>query len=69
MNTFGYKLKKLRKEKGFTQQALAQEIKQAQSTISYWEQDKKEPIVSALKKLCITLDVSADYLLGLKDEY
>lgn len=69
MNGFGEKIKTLRKEKGYTQKELAQKIGQAQSTIVYWEQDKQEPTISSLKKLCDLFEVSANYLLGLTDEY
>lgn len=69
MNGFGEKIKELRKAKGLTQKMLAEQIGQAQSTIFYWEQNKQEPTISSLKKLCDIFDVSADYLLGLTDEY
>lgn len=67
MDGFGEKLRELRKEKGFTQKRLAQEIGQAQSTVFYWEQNLQEPSISALKKICAVFDVSADYLLGRTD--
>ncbi len=66
---FGEKIKELRKEKGWSQKMLALQIEQAQSTIFYWEQNKQEPNISSLKKLCEVFDVSADYLLGLTDGY
>ncbi len=69
MNGFGEKIKDLRKEKGFTQKELAEKIGQAQSTVFYWEQNKQEPNISSLKKLCEIFDVSADYLLGLINGY
>ena len=69
MNNFGEKIKELRKTKGLTQKTLAEQIGQAQSTIVYWEQNKQEPTISSLRKLCEIFDVSADYLLGLTDEY
>ena len=68
MKNFGEKIKELRKGKKLTQEGLAQQIGQAQSTIYYWEKNKQEPTISALKKLCEFFEVSADYLLGLKDE-
>ncbi len=69
MNGFGEKIKELRKEKGLTQKMLAEKIGQAQSTIFYWEQNKQEPTISSLKKLCEVFEVSADYLLGATEEY
>ena len=68
MDSFGEKLKELRKEKNLTQKQLAEALNNAQSAIFYWETNKQEPTISALKKICLFFDVSADYLLGLEDE-
>lgn len=67
MEGFGEKLKELRIEKGLTQKQLACEIDCAQSAVFYWENNRQEPTVSALKKLCKYFNVSADYLLGLEE--
>lgn len=40
---FGEKLAKVRKEKGFTQKQLAEEMGVYQKDISRWEQGKIEP--------------------------
>ena len=69
MKGFGEKIKELRIAKGYTQKKLAEELGQAQTTIFYWEQNKQEPNISSLKKLCETFEVSADYLLGLTEDY
>ncbi|MBR1975059.1 MAG: helix-turn-helix transcriptional regulator [Clostridia bacterium] len=69
MKDFGEKIKELRKSKNLTQKELAEKIGQAQSTIVYWEQNKQEPTISALKNMCEFFEVSADYLLGLTEEY
>ena len=68
MEHFGEKIRELRREKKLTQKELAQILDNAQSAITYWESNKQEPTISALKKLCVFFDVSADYLLGLEDE-
>ena len=68
MKDFGEKLKELRKEKGLTQKQLAEQLGNAQSAIYYWETNKQEPNISALKKLCQFFNVSSDYLLGLEKE-
>ena len=68
MENFGEKIRELRREKKLTQKELAQILDNAQSAITYWEANKQEPTISALKKLCLFFDVSADYLLGLEDE-
>ncbi|MBQ8229325.1 MAG: helix-turn-helix transcriptional regulator [Clostridia bacterium] len=67
MLNLGTKLKELRKEKILTQQELAKSIDLSQSTISCWENGKRTPTVSALIKLCLLFNVSANYLLGLTD--
>lgn len=67
MNTFGERLRELRKEKGWTIDQLAMEIHHAKSAVSYWERNQKEPTLSAIVALCKLFNVSADYLLGLTD--
>lgn len=69
MKDFGEKIKELRTERHLTQKQLAEKIGQGQSTIVYWEKNQQEPTISSLKKLCELFEVSADYLLGLTDEY
>lgn len=68
MNGFGEKIKSLRIEKGLTQKELGDLIDQSQSAVYYWEANKQEPTISALKKLCAFFEVTADYLIGLEDE-
>ena len=63
--TFGDKLKKARNEKNITQKALAEFLEVAESSISDWEHDRHKPgDLDVFKKLCDTLEVSADYLLS-----
>lgn len=66
-SNFSTKLKELRLETGLSQAQLAKKIDQAQSTYCYWETGKQEPTLSAIKKLCLFFDVTADYLIGLED--
>ena len=68
MNGFGEKIKSLRIEKGLTQKKLGDLIDQSQSAVYYWEANKQEPTIFALKKLCAFFGVTADYLIGLEDE-
>ncbi len=63
---FGANLAKARKEKGFTQKQLAEELGVYQKDISRWEQGKIEPGVLTLKKICEVMGVSADELLEIK---
>ncbi len=68
MESFGERLKELRKEKNLTIMELSKEINYSKSIIGYWEQNKKEPTMSAIKTLCDYFNVSADYLICLKDD-
>lgn len=65
---FGIKLKELRKERGLSQEALAEILGYDQSMISFWEREINEPTESAIKKVAQFFEVSADYLLGLIDD-
>lgn len=67
MPTFGERLSELRKSKGFSQKALAQEMHVSQSTISCYELDKKSPPPATLARLAGFFSVSVDYLLGSSD--
>lgn len=62
------RLKKLRKEKGVSQQTLAGILKVTQATISGWESEKFEVDNASLFRLADYFNVSVDYLLGRTDE-
>lgn len=61
---FGEKLAKARKEKGLTQEQLAEMIGVAKSTLTGYEKGNREPDVIKIKKLIKILEIDADYLLG-----
>ena len=63
------RIKELRNEFALSQLQLANNLSLSQSAIAKWEIEKTEPSASAIIKMCKFFDVSADYLLGLKDEY
>ena len=65
--TIAERLKELRMEKGIGQNRLAKELGLSNASISYWENGKQEPSASAIFKLANFFEVSADYLIGLKD--
>ena len=67
MKTIYEKIKELRIQKGFTQQYVAEFLKIDRSNYSKYELGKLEVNLEILKQLCILYDVSADYLLGLKE--
>ena len=58
------RIAELRKMHGYSQARLAKLIGVAQNTISNWEQGKREPDYTSLKKLAYYLDCTVDYLLG-----
>lgn len=68
METFGERLKELRKERGYGQIQLAKEIGVGKSVISLWELNRCEPTLSNLIKLSLYFNVSIDYLAGLSCE-
>lgn len=67
METFGERLKNLRREKNLGQIQLAKELGVGKSVISLWELDGCEPTLSNLVKIAEFFDVSIDYLAGIKD--
>lgn len=64
-NIFGERIKQLRKNKGYTQQQLADLLGVSASAIGMYEQGRREPDNATLSKLCTALDTTTDYLIGL----
>lgn len=62
--SFGTNLKKIRLEKGYTQDQLAKIVVTSRSNIANYEVDKNMPSVEMLNKLSRVLNVSTDVLLG-----
>ena len=52
-----------------TQTAFAQKVGIKQSQVSEWLKGKAKPGYDLLKQICLAFDISADYLLGIKDKY
>ena len=63
------RLKELRLEKNLTQTELAKAINTSQRNIGRWENGLNEPTSSFVMQLATYLEVSADYLLGLEDDF
>ena len=61
--TFGEKLSKLRKEKGYTQEQLAERMAVSRQSVSKWESDLAYPETEKLIALGSLFDCSMDYLL------
>ena len=65
---FNDRLVSLRKERGLTQQALADLVGMHISQIRRYESSQSQPTLDAIRKLAVALNVSADMLLFEKDE-
>ncbi|KXS45556.1 MAG: helix-turn-helix domain-containing protein [Candidatus Frackibacter sp. T328-2] len=68
MATFGERFKKLRKEKNYTQEELANKFHTTKSSISKYENNRSIPEVPTLEKYANFFNVSVDYLLGRTDQ-
>lgn len=66
MTIFTERLKELRKEKGYTQEQMANILEIGQSAYAKWENDRTEPSFENLIKLVDFFDVSIDWLFGRK---
>lgn len=68
MDIFSIRLKELRIEKGLTQKQLAVALNTTDDSIFSWEKGRSQPPIETIRCLCVVLETSADYLLGLEDE-
>jgi methanogenic corrinoid protein MtbC1 len=68
VDTFGQRLKKIRKEKKLRQKDLANALGLAQTTIANYEQNMRFPDHKKLNKIANHLSVSLDYLLGREEK-
>ena len=57
-------LKKIRTQKGLTQQAVADGIQCSPTVYARYERGEREPSIEMLLKLSSFFDVTVDYLLG-----
>jgi len=65
---FPERLSTLRKERGFTQQSLADSVDIHVSQIRRYESGQTQPTLDVIRKLAISLGTSADLLVFDKDE-
>ena len=63
--TFGQRLARLRKEKGYTQAELASKMGLVQALVSEYERDRIRLHHEMVARFALALEVSADVLLGL----
>ena len=61
---FNEKLQKLRKEKGLTQEELAEALFVSRTAISKWESNRGYPTIDSLKAISKFFSVSIDDLLS-----
>lgn len=65
MSVLGERIKQMRVSREWTQEELANRIGTTKHVISNWERGKANPDPEQIIALANTLEVSADYLLGL----
>jgi transcriptional regulator with XRE-family HTH domain len=68
MDIFAKRLKEIRVENELTQKQLAEILQTTDDSIYSWEKGRSQPSVEMLRKICIELNVSADYLIGVKTD-
>ena len=61
--TVGKRIAKYRKEKGFTQESLAEKLEVSAQAVSKWENDISCPDIGLLPRLCKVLGITTDELL------
>ncbi len=66
---FSENLKYLRKSVQYTQKKLADYLGLSANTVCEWEKGRSEPSIATIKKMAELFDVSANYLLGLEDDF
>ena len=59
----GHKIKRLRKELGYSQETLAERVQVSRQTISSWENDKSYPDINSLMFLSDIFNTSIDNLI------
>lgn len=64
---YGKRLQELRIERGLSQTDLAKQFNISQRAVSHYENEEHDLSTEMIITICKFFDVSADYLLGLKD--
>ena len=67
MKIFGERVKQTLKELGITQKRLAEILQVQTSTLCEWLNDHNEPPMQTIADIVVALEVSTDFLLGLKE--
>lgn len=66
---FPGRLRKLRERRGISQRVLSERCGMSKNMISVYESGEVEPTVSVIREIAKCLDVSSDYLIGLKENF
>ncbi|MGN1062671.1 MAG: helix-turn-helix domain-containing protein [Candidatus Scatosoma sp.] len=65
---FSQRITEAIKASKYSQKQIAQILNISESNITNWKKGENLPSVDILYKLCLILEESSDYLLGLEDE-
>ncbi len=65
--TIGQTIRRLRRERGLTQEELAEQLNLTAAAVSRWENDTAMPDISTVVPLCHVFGVSADVLFGMEE--
>ena len=65
----GRRIQFARKKAGMSAKELAEQLNISSSRLSNWENGTNRPDADQIAEISKILDVSADYLLGIKDTY
>ena len=68
MSMFGDKMRAARERLGLSQVALGQRLGMVRQQINNYEQGRFEPSWDTARRIADALDVSLDYLAGLRDD-
>ena len=66
MSKLSDNLKKIRKEKGYTQKQLANLLNVSQNAVYNWENQKCDPDIDTLERLSDILEVDMNHLFGVR---
>lgn len=64
---YNERIKKARIEKKLNQEEIAKLLGITRGCYAHYEQGVREPSLELLKKICIVLDISSDYIIGLSE--
>ena len=67
--SLGTRIASMRGFRRMSQDQLGARVGVTKQTISGWETDRRVPDADVIKALCVALDCTADYLLGLADDF